>query len=198
MTLNEAIKKWPGNPTLLRRYGRNLLPEFFKEQGFKVGAEIGVYKGLFSEMFCQAGLKMYSIDPWLAYKGAGRSARNQEEQDAVYEEAKNILAQYGRLSVIVRKTSTDALQNFRNESLDFIYIDGNHIFPYAAMDIYEWSKKVRRGGVVSGHDYFNTPPHATNVMCHVKAAVDAYVALQGIDNWWVIGNKNPSWLWFKK
>lgn len=46
---------------------RDDLPELFVQLGFKVGAEVGVYRGEFTEKFCQAGLKMYGIDPYLSY-----------------------------------------------------------------------------------------------------------------------------------
>ncbi len=47
----------------------------------------------------------------------------------------------------------DALEDFEDNSLDFVYIDGDHNFKHISEDIYEWTKKVRSGGIVSGHDY---------------------------------------------
>jgi hypothetical protein len=38
----------------------------------------------------------------------------------------------------------DALNDFEDDSLDFVYIDGNHEFPYVAEDLFHWSKKVRK------------------------------------------------------
>jgi predicted O-methyltransferase YrrM len=48
----------------------------------------------------------------------------------------------------------EAVKDFKDESLDFVFIDGNHQYSYVLEDITEWSKKVRSGGIVSGHDYF--------------------------------------------
>ncbi len=42
---------------------RNELPQFLKTMGCKTGAEIGVYRGEFTERFCKAGLKIFGIDP---------------------------------------------------------------------------------------------------------------------------------------
>jgi hypothetical protein len=51
---------------------------------------------------------------------------------------------------------------------------------------------------VSGHDYWNTPPFAKNVICQVKAVVDAYVKLYEIKNLIILeGEKYPTWLWEK-
>lgn len=182
---------------------RNNLPKFLVEQGYKVGAEVGVYKGEFTEKFCQAGLKMYAIDPWRAFKGQGRTQQRQERQDFIYGHASRLLAPYD--CTLIRKTSMEALEDFADESLDFVYLDGDHSFLPVAEDIFHWEKKVRKGGVVAGHDYDLTAPHATNTVIHVKPVVDAYCQVFGIDNLYVFGktgeSKNDnyaSWMWIKE
>ena len=37
-------------------------------------------------------------------------------------------------------------------SLDFVFIDASHIYKYVAEDIDLWEPKVKKGGLVSGHD----------------------------------------------
>lgn len=199
MKLIDGIKL-QGRPAVISDCPREDLPEFLVSQGYKVGAEIGVYKGAFTRLFLQAGLKMFAIDPWMSFTGQGRSQHKQEVQDELYEVAKQNLKPYldsGQCQII-RRTSMDATTKFRHGSLDFVYIDGNHEFPNVAQDIYEWNKIVRPGGIMSGHDYFNTPLHASNVLCHAKAVVDAYTSLYQIENWWLFGNpKYYSWMFFK-
>lgn len=205
MKLSEAIKEY-GKPFVVPDCGRDSLPEFFKELGYKVGAEVGTYRGEFTEKLCKAGLKVYAIDPWMGYEGAGRSEKRQDKQDFNYEEAKKVLAPYSDNCILVRETSREALKNFKDGSLDFVYLDGDHRFQYIAEDLVEWSKKVRSGGVVSGHDYFNTDPWATNVQCQVGAIVDAFVKSFGIENFYIFkpliekskGDSTPSWFWIKK
>jgi len=173
------------------------LPQFFKEQGYQVGAEIGVLKGEFTEKLCQAGLKVYAIDPWMPFDGQGRTQRFQNTQDGYYNEAIKRLSPYN--CIIVRKTSMDALVDISDKSLDFVYIDGNHNFRHIAEDIFEWTKKVRLGGVVSGHDYFNTISSARNIVCNVKTVVGAYTKVFDIKNLQILaGDKYPSWLFIKE
>lgn len=199
MKLIDGIKL-QGRPAVIQDCPREDLPEFLVAQGYKVGAEIGVYKGAFTRLFLQAGLKMFAVDPWLAFTGQGRSQDKQEVQNELYEVAKQNLKPYtdsGQCQII-RRTSMDATTKFRHGLLDFVYIDGCHEFPNVAQDIYEWNKIVRPGGVISGHDYFNTWEKASNVLCHVKAVVDAYTSLYKIENWWLFGNpKYYSWMWIK-
>ena len=47
----------------------------------------------------------------------------------------------------------DAVKDFDDESLDFVYIDGNHLYPAVKKDIDLWWPKVKAGGVMGGHDY---------------------------------------------
>lgn len=206
MKLFEAIKHF-GHPFEVPDCSRDDLPDFFVRMGYRVGAEIGVYKGEFSEKLCKAGLRVYAIDPWIAFYGAGRTQQVQERQDFLYGHTQRTLAPYD--AIILRKTSEDALWDFEDESLDFVYIDGNHDFRYVAFDIEEWSKKVRKGGVVSGHDYYCTDPKATNLVCHVGAAVDGYIKAFGIKDFYIFGRTKPleeeakndrylSWMWIKE
>lgn len=178
-------------------HSRNELPKFFKDQGYKVGAEIGVYKGEFTEKLCQAGLKIYAIDPWIVYKNY-RKHPKELPYDELYQNTVNLLKPYD--CTIIKKTSMEALDDIPDESLDFVYIDGNHSLPYITQDIYEWNRKVRVGGVISGHDYFNSNHNPYWIrICHVKYAVDTLSKIFGVDLV-VLGERDkcPSWLWIKK
>jgi hypothetical protein len=167
--------KLKGSPAEIPDALRDDLPSFFTEMGYKVGAEIGVDRGEFSEKFCKAGLTLYSIDPW-----RGRPSR--------YEETKRLLAPYLNCTII-RKTSMEAIDDFPHESLDFIYIDGSHDFRFVAEDISEWTKKVRKGGIVSGHDYFYTKSSNHTINWHVAYVLNAYIQAYNIKNWYLIGRK---------
>lgn len=200
MLIKEGIKL-KGRPVEIKDCSRDDLPEFFKEMGYKVGVEIGVYKGEFTEKFCKAGLKMYAIDPWHSYNGAGRVSKLQERQEFLYGHTQRVLAPY-KDCTIIRKASMDAVYMFKDRSLDFVYIDGDHNFKHIAQDIYEWTWKVRKGGAVAGHDYFSTIPSAQNLICHVGSVVDAYIKVFGIDNWYIFGglgsDKALSWMFIRK
>jgi hypothetical protein len=106
---------------------------------------------------------------------------------------------------IIRKTSFDAAKDFSDESLDFVYIDGAHDFKNVTDDINIWSKKVRKGGVISGHDYIAVDRKRDVI--EVKQAVDAYVSANKINPWYALGreeevigeirDKQRSWMWIK-
>lgn len=177
-----------GHPAEIPDTWRDDLPQFFVDMGYKVGAEIGVWRGSYTEKFCQVGLKTYAIDPWLCYPGY-RNPGSQKRFDTKYEYAKKLLAPYPNCT-IVRKTSMDALADFPDGSLDWVYIDANHLFRYVAEDLVEWTKKVRKGGVVAGHDYYYSGINHQMALNHVKQVLHAYTDAYGIRNWYVLGRKN--------
>lgn len=189
MKLTDAIKH-KGNPFWIPDCSRDELPQFFKEIGFKVGAEIGVYKGNYTRKFCESGLKMYAIDPWDPALGVGRYTHPQERHDSLYENTKRLLAPYPDCTVI-RKTSMDALDDIPDRSLDFVYIDGNHQFGYVAMDLMQWANKVRQGGMITGHDYYFGKVSARRFRM-VRHVVDAFAKGYDFTNWYVLGSENPT------
>lgn len=193
--------------------GRRQLPEFCKDMGYKVGVEVGVQRGAFTNRFCREGLKMFGVDPWLAYDDytVGNKKSYQAHQDEIYKAVQENLSIYPNCTLI-RKKSMDAVQDFKDESIDFVYIDGHHGFKYVTEDIWEWSHKVKKGGMISGHDYAYAPPRSYDRHAYtlqVKYVVDAYTKAFHIKKWYVLGAKTRtfegekrdqyrSFMWFKK
>lgn len=191
----------PGWKVIIPDCGRDDLPSFFVEKGYKVGVEIGVWKGEYGEVLGKSGLKIYGIDPYIRYDEC-LSYGGQNNLDEAHKIAKQVLAPYDY--TIIKKTSMEALEDFKDESIDFVYIDGNHDFKYVTEDIWGWSKKVRKGGVISGHDYIHLGQPG---YCDTKYVVNAYTAAKRIPKWYVLGkrfskpgekrDRERSWFWFK-
>lgn len=187
--------------------GRVQLAELFTELNFKKGVELGVDAGKYSEILCRANpdLHLYSIDPWKnsAYEPEvpEKTNYNKVYLNRRYQEAKKRLAPYN--GTIIRKTSLNALKDFKDGSLDFVYIDGNHNFVNVANDIHWWNKKVKVGGIISGHDFAYFPSSRRN---HVKHVVLSYTKAYGIKPVFVVGasqeegirDKLRSWFWVKR
>lgn len=54
---------------------------------------------------------------------------------------------------LVEKNSNDACADFKPESIDFVYIDGDHSYEQCKRDIINYLPLVKAGGIIGGHDY---------------------------------------------
>lgn len=167
---------------------RNDIVDLFAELQYTKGAEIGVCKGQFSKVMLEKipDLTLYCVDPWCAY-----DRLPQERATARFEIALERLKRYPRAKII-RKTSMGALEDVEDNSLDFVYIDGMHDFDHVMMDLICWSKKVKKGGIVSGHDYYMF------YQSGIVQAVNAYALAHNIQNWYVTREKECSFFWVNK
>ena len=122
---------------------RKELIQYFKLKRFKRGAEIGVLQGKFSQYILDTipDISLLAIDPW-------SSPPYINSREIAYE----TLSHYENCKII-QQTSMAAACNVPDESLDFVYIDGDHSFDAVMCDLIVWAKKVKPGGIISGHDY---------------------------------------------
>ena len=179
------------------------LAELFSELGFKTGAEIGVLSGKYSEILCRSNpkAKIYSIDSWKSYPEFPDFFEKNKLSDS-YNYAVKLLSKY-KNSEIIKKTSMEAVHGFPDASLDFVYIDANHTFEYVLEDITEWAKKVRKGGIVAGHDF---EEHIVKkAFGDVKVALDLYMRRANLDYVFIVGKRmsrdrdhNLSWFFVKQ
>lgn len=72
---------------------------------------------------------------------------------------------------VLRLGSVEAASRVEDESLDLVYIDGEHTREAVQEDIAAWLPKVRCGGWIGGHDY-DHPMESRRGLWGVKAAVD--------------------------
>ncbi len=173
------------------------LTTLWRELDFKVGAEIGVEQGRFSEEIFRDNpdVHLFCVDPWRAYSRY-KDHVSQSKLDRFFEEAQERLK--GKNATFVRKTSMEAVEDFADESLDFVFIDGNHHFDFVTPDIIYWSRKVRPGGIVSGHDYRHEGKEKPPLPFHVIQAIHAYTDAHQIKPWFLVKkDKCPSWMYVK-
>lgn len=151
--------------------GRGDLADFMTKDA-KRGAEIGVAYGYYSQRIMQANpeLEMYGVDSYLSYEGYKDYALK-ATLNALEDSAHSLLDKYPNYHFI-KKFSMEALDQFPDEYLDFVYIDANHDDPWVTEDITEWAKKVKKGGVVAGHDYGR-----------VRSIDDRYRVLQAVNRY---------------
>lgn len=139
-------KKKDGLAVRIKR--RYILAEMVEQNGWKIGAEIGVNKGgtAFYLLNRFPDLKIIAVDNWRADNEIYGDMS--EIKNGFMREAEK----YGNRCVTLCGNSVDIARNIGDESLDFIFIDGDHSYEAVKADIAAWAPKVKVGGFVMGHD----------------------------------------------
>lgn len=186
-------------PVSLPTYPRAALAELFYDLGFTKGVEIGTLSGRFAQVLLEANpeLTLWCVDPWKPYPDL---IGNKENFDDAESEARRRLASYN--AHLLKMTSMQAIEQFEDNELDFVYIDGAHDFINVALDLRYWSDKVRSGGIIAGHDFVRTRHQVGH---HVAEVVSAWTAAQKIAPWFILGacsdglevDKWRSYFWVK-
>ncbi|RZK26076.1 MAG: class I SAM-dependent methyltransferase, partial [Flavobacterium sp.] len=172
-------------PIILNR--RNLVNE---------GVEVGVWKGEFSNFLLSnwKGKVLHSIDPWRTFDDdtyIDDMNISQPEFDKIHDEVQSKLNRFRTRSNIVRNTSINAVQEFTDNSLDFVYLDGRHDYDGIAEDILAWYDKVKIGGIICGHDYLDGIIGKTDF--GVKKAVDEFASRRRLQVLVTKKDRYPSW-----
>lgn len=55
----------------------------------------------------------------------------------------------------IRMRSCDASKLYEDDSIDFIFVDGDHSYEGVLSDLENWFPKLKLGGTIVGHDYGN-------------------------------------------
>lgn len=192
-------------PIEIPNVSRNNLGEWFKDLNFRVGAEVGVERGVFSKILLTAHptLELFCIDSWQQYEGYTARLNNEALPNKFYETQEKLK---GYNVHFMKQFSMDAVKRFKDNTLDFVYIDANHDLPWVMDDLIQWEKKVRPGGILCGHDYIKMRPNKPSKV-RVVEALAWYTELKPIKTWFVIGaraketgvlrDNDRSWMWVK-
>lgn len=124
---------------------RDDMLKLFKKKA--VVAEIGVDEGVFTQSIVNTcyPTKLHLIDIW------GTARYSEMKASSVKEKFKNQLTS-GSME-ITRKLSTDAAKDFEESYFDWIYIDTDHTYETTLSELYAFSEKVKKDGIIAGHDY---------------------------------------------
>jgi hypothetical protein len=112
-----------------------------------VVAEIGVANGDFSESILKYNLPkiLYLVDAW------DSDRYSLKMREAVEERFKEEIAAG---TVVIRPGySTKVGEMFDDALFDWIYIDTDHTYQTTRDELMLYSRKVKNGGVIVGHDY---------------------------------------------
>lgn len=125
---------------------RNDLGKYYQEH-YKtgIGAEVGTHAGVFAKILSEDWTGIILCIDIFREPGLLSSA---------YKNLKDLPS-----CKIMKGRSIDVAKTIPDKSLDWVYIDAEHDYKNVKADINAWFPKVRKGGIVSGHDYLKYHVH---------------------------------------
>ena len=129
--------------------------EYFRNKTFDLVVELGTRFGDSTLSLCSNATikRLVTIDPYLRYEDYKKDGGWDSSTDETYIKTKEKLSQFSNIEMI-RDMSAEAVDNFEDNSIDFLFVDGNHEYDYVLEDLELYYPKVKSGGVICGDDYF--------------------------------------------
>ena len=176
--ISELVKKWEielDRPSLL----------WLKDKKDIVGCEIGVQFGINAKNILENYdiSILYLIDPYKEYLNtSGGVSCSDEECQEIKKFARNYLNGYAN-TIWIEQSSEDAIIYIPN-CLDFVYIDGDHSYEATKKDIELYYPKVKKGGMVAGHDYKESEQGVIKAVNEFFVGKNIFIG--GKWDWWYI------------
>lgn len=160
------------------------------------GAEIGVQAGRTTGRLLTRlpGLeRLYCVDLWKLYPDyekdrvkPGDAWPSQGLLDKDEGKFRKMVFPFGMKVLTLKMDSVLAATYVEDGSLDFVFIDANHLYEYVRADIVAWLPKVRREGLLIGHDLdYPTMMHKWGVRQAVEEAFGKAFHREADYIWWV-------------
>ena len=118
--------------------------------------EIGAYMGESTMMFACLNLfkEIHTIEPFKDMGGRIEQFNSQNDYnwDTIYNEFQINTRLFDNIT-LHKDFSYNVADKFEDNSVDFIYIDGDHSYDAVTKDLEMYLPKLKHNGVIGGHDY---------------------------------------------
>ena len=131
--------------------------ELINEFNLKNVAELGVYRGDFAKEILEKSpsIEQYTmIDPWRNLSEWNKPANKDNDTfEGFYQETMQKTDFAKEKRIVLRGKTTEVIGDITNQSLDFIYIDGDHTLKGITIDLINLWPKVKENGFIVGDDF---------------------------------------------
>ncbi len=136
--------------------------------------EIGCWLG---KSVCYAGVEIVNsgkkimldaVDSWQGSAEQDLFSLTTIKPDEIYDVFLKNIEPVNNVINPIKMLSVDAAKTYSDQSLDFVFIDGSHLYEDVKNDIIAWLPKVKRNGYIGGHDYHEDVARAVNELIDEK------------------------------
>lgn len=154
-------------------------PKFYAQQVARIKqgtlVEVGVYEGK-----SLAYLVVEAINSGKPIEVVGIDAFPWE---GLEEKFKSNMAPLNGKFTYHKSESSEGSKLFQNESVDMVFIDADHVYERVKADIAAWLPKIKKGGIIAGHDYNYQHPGVLQAVDEAFNKQHTYNADE--DVWWI-------------
>ena len=125
----------------------------------KILVELGTHGGGSYFSFCQSVVdnkldtKTYAIDTWMGEKQAGFYS------ESLFKKVMDFnIEHFDNFSTLMKMTFDEALNEFDDNSVDLLHIDGFHSYEAVSNDFRTWYPKLSKEAIVLFHDTHEIKP----------------------------------------
>jgi len=131
----------------------DFISEYANKNGWTKGVELGVWHGkTMARVLGKAPLlHMIGVDAWAALPD-GMAGYANWDHDSHEKQARENTAEFSDRVSFLKMTTDEAAKIIEDGTLDFVFIDADHRFLPVLNDIKNWLPKIKKGGVLMGHD----------------------------------------------
>mmetsp|Transcript_73055 Transcript_73055/g.171723 ORF Transcript_73055/g.171723 Transcript_73055/m.171723 type:complete len:243 (-) Transcript_73055:20-748(-) len=139
---------------------------------------------------------VYGVDPYVSFYDPNdfvAVSGDQAHFDKIHDNVMHFLSRWSEVGRYHHKRmrSWDASQDFPENSLDVVFVDGDHRYRAVLTDIEDWWPKLRINGLMLGDDY-------EFERFGVKQAVDEFAAAHTVDLRFLENKGHTIWYMTKK
>ena len=98
-------------------------------------------------------IKLDCVDMWFANHIPELADEEVVKNGTLYSDFIKNIEPLRNVITPIRMPSIEAARLYEDESLDFVFIDADHTAKGFSADMNCWYPKVKKGGVIAGHDY---------------------------------------------
>lgn len=183
-------------------YTRNHFGQLLNSKGLLgEAAEVGTHRGDFGCRLWEQwqGKMLHCVDPWqnnlpgyqLQQATLWGGAKTREED---YKVARKVLKNYP--CTFHQMLSVKAAEAIPDNSLCFIYVDGNHEPPHPSNDLHLWWPKLIPGGIMAGHDFICPGELGGGWGRYIQPAVLNFAGGKGIDVYLLTEDDGLPWSFY--
>lgn len=150
-------------------------------------AELGSWKGRslcsVADIIKDRNLQVVSVDTFAGTSGDSErdgASREEAKRVNIKEVFKRNMDVFGISPEILHMTTHEASSKFEDYNFDLVYVDADHAYGRIKDDLVDWWPKVKRGGVLAGHD--TTWPEVQKALSEEFGHL---VSVDYVNSWWV-------------